>query len=508
MNALHQAAPTFWLATLLMVSICLVAPPVLAQAPADTDAAESAKPSADRRVAVVALGEGARSGSVIDTLLELLDTGGFEVMTEERLRHALARASVPKTPPEVAKQFVGMTGRIANGIEKFFYKGNQSALEILTPVVNLGMAHLEVLARRPDFASQVFEAGLVMVRAYRNMNRGDDARRLARALVTAFPGFETDTDSVPPPIAKLLNSQRQAVASEGTWMKLMPVEGDGCGMVVNGTRVGRKRFAAAADADYFVTMECGGAETPLWRVRPEKGAESEVPIPRQHPLEYEMPDASFHHRKLAERYLQTVAYWADLSRVLGVTEATGAEADDSVVLVHVNRDGRTVWSDRADERTVSRMLARVMPDFDAGKASAGAGGAPDTSDEPTDWLAWSLVGTGAAITAAGVVGFVAADGRATELACSPDSPAEPTAAECAGVTEYRFDTNQELAAAQSQVTTVQIISGVGLAAGIGLAGWGTWRLLDNPESASGNDSVAWRVGVSTMGASVSARWRF
>ena len=108
-----------------------------------------------RKVAVVALGAGASSGSVIETLLSLLDSRGFEVVSQVGVRRQMATALVRDPPRTVANQFVGLTSRIARGIEKFFYKGNQAALEILTPAFNLGMAHLDVLARRPDFASQV-----------------------------------------------------------------------------------------------------------------------------------------------------------------------------------------------------------------------------------------------------------------------------------------------------------------------------------------------------------------
>ncbi|MFW6058305.1 MAG: hypothetical protein ACOC9W_05570, partial [Persicimonas sp.] len=230
-------------------------------------------------VAVLPIGKGSQSGPVIETLLSLLDSRGFEVLSPDTLQRRMSSSLVPKTPPDVAKQFVGLTPQIARGIERFFYKGNDAALETLTPAVNLGMAHMDVLARRPDFASQVFEAGIVMIRAYRNVKRENDARRLARGLVAAFPGFDLASESAPPAVVELLEGQRASLDEGGTRMKVAMVDATGCKALVNGTSVGAEAFAVSPDKRYFVTMECGAGAAPLWVVRPGLAFEGSNPSP-------------------------------------------------------------------------------------------------------------------------------------------------------------------------------------------------------------------------------------
>jgi hypothetical protein len=467
-----------------------------------------------RRVAVVALGEGAKSGSVIQTLLNLLDSDGFEVVGEERLRRQMAASLVPKTPAEVSGQFVGLTTRIGNGIEKFFYKGNEAALELLTPVFNLGMANPEVLARRPDFARQIFEAGLVMIRAYRGLGQADDARRLARALVETFPGFDTRTDSVPPPVAQLLVDQREALRATGSSLEVRMIRGEGCQALVNGTMVGEGARAVASNATYFVTMECGAGAAPLWRVQvPDKG-NVVVPVASIHPLDYVMPSASFRHRKLAEAHLEMVSFWTDSPRVLGVADA---EASDSVVLVHMGGAGEAGWSDRADEKTVSRMLVRVMNDYGGSDGLASQDGLADGTSTPIDWLSWSMVGGGVAVAGVSTWGLVAASTRAEELRCSPDIRADSGASGCAGVTPVYFANSDELDAAETELDAITVLSGVGLAAGLGLAGWGVYRLAleEAPPYTSQQDqpppkdsALRFNVGVSHAGAQVAASIAF
>ncbi len=461
-------------------------------------------------VAVLPIGEGSQSGPVIETLLSLLDSRGFEVLSPDTLQRRMTSSMVPRTPPEVANQFVGLTPQIARGIERFFYKGNDSALETLTPAVNLGMAHLEVLARRPDFASQVFEAGIVMIRAYRNVKREDDARRLARGLVAAFPGFDLASESAPPAVVDLLAAQRASLEGEGTYMKVTMVDATGCKALVNGTSVGTEAFAVSPDKRYFVTMECGAGTAPLWVVRPERGATVDVPIAPAHPLEYRMSGAGFHQRKRAEGYMRMASFWGRVPRLIGVADADGGEPSESVVLVHLSADGSAGWSDRADESTVSRMLERVMPDFEAGAGYAAAGYGPGTRGDQsqTDWVGWSLVGGGVALAAAGTWGFIAAEQRSIQIACSPDSTSQPSAAECDGVEPVRFDGPQQFDQARSEVTSVRWLSGGGLALGLGLAGWGTYRLINPDERRPAVAGFEWNVQWSPTRVGVSTRLNF
>ena len=111
------------------------------------------------RVAVVALDDSARAGSLIQTVSGLLDRAKFDVVVGDRLQRALAERLVAAPRGAVAAKFAGMANVIADGVEQFFYKGNQAAIDKLSPVFDMGLADLEVLARRPDFAAQIYQAG-------------------------------------------------------------------------------------------------------------------------------------------------------------------------------------------------------------------------------------------------------------------------------------------------------------------------------------------------------------
>lgn len=467
------------------------------------------------RVAVVPLDQGAKSGALMERVHGLLDTAKFDVWAGQRLAEKVAKRQVPVPSRETAAKFSGLGTVIADGVESFFYKGHETAIERLTPVLDLGMNNLEVVARRPDFADQIYQAGLVVVRAYHNLEQLENAQATAQLLVRRLPGLQPSPSSVPPKIVRFMQVQRDALAKSNTMLKVDKIDGEGCTAYVNGTPIGEKAVPVSSRIDYFVTMDCGQSQAPVWRVRVPAGQTVVVPVAAGNPLDFAMADGTFESRRLAESHLRMVSFLVDSPRVLGVSQEMADDTEEKILVVRVEQTGRAIWSDSADERTISRVLARVLPEYEQGDGEAGAVGGPAVAAEAdagsTDWVGWSLVGGGAALTGVGVYAILAAGDRAAQIECSPDTAANPSAADCEGVETIYFANDQEISDAEGEVTMTRILGGTAIAAGLGLAGWGSWRLLSEPEPAVPNDGGAEltvQAGPTTDGARVGLRLLF
>lgn len=447
-----------------------------AQAPAEEDGAH--------RVAVVALDDSARSGSLMQTVSGLLDGAKYDVIIGDRLERALAERQVARPKPAVAAKFSGLANLIADGVELFFYKGNEAAIDKLSPVFDMGLANLEVLARRPDFADQIFQAGVVMIRAYKNLGQEENATAVAQLLVKSLPGLEPSPATAPPKIIRFMKEQREALAAEKTMLSVEPIGSKDCTAYINGTPVETKPYPVSSDMTYMVTMDCGGSTAPVWSIKVPEGASVVAPVASGDPTAFTMKNGDFRQRRRAEAYMRLVAFWSGAPRVLGVTRSAAAETEETVLFVRVDPTGDAVWSDSTDERAIRSGLARVLPEF---KSTGGPGvsGAGDAAE--VDWMGWSLVGGGAALIGVGSVVAVAAENRAAQVQCSPDTDYGTSAADCEGVDIIRFRDQTELQNAESEVTWARIAGYGSLTAGVGLAAWGVWRLVSaesRPQSAA------------------------
>lgn len=458
------------------------------------------------RVAVVALDDGARAGGLMQTVSGLLDGAKFDVLVGERLEALLdeRKASAPRA--EVATKFSDLPNIIADGVELFFYKGNEAAIAKLSPVFDMGMANLEVLARRPDFADQVYQAGLVMIRAYKNLEQNENAVAVAQLLVKSLPGLEPSAATAPPKIIRFMKEQRRALAKEGTRLSLEMVDGKDCTAFINGTPVEQKPYPVASGVEYMVTMDCGGSAAPVWTLELAEGEQVVAPVAPRDPLAFSMADGDFRARRMAEAYLRLVSFWSRAPRVLGVTRAAAADTDETVLFARVAAGGEAVWSDSTDERAISRGLARVLPEF---RENVGADeiAAPGEASDEIDWLGWSLVGGGVALTGVGAWVALAAEDRALEIQCSPDTDYATSAADCEGVPVIAFADQDELEKAESQVTWARVAGYGSLTAGVGLAAWGVWRLASS-EQRPDKASVAFEARPTRGGAVAGLRWRF
>jgi hypothetical protein len=464
-------------ASVVAVIIAMAAAPAVAQ-----DGETNGLEPESFRVAVVALDDGTKSGATTDTVSSLLDDAKFDVVAGERLESMLNDRQSRSIPSSVKSKFSGLTTAIAAGVEKFFYKGNNTAVERLAPLFDMGMSHPEVLARRPDYAQQVFEAGIVLIRAYKNLDQEDNARAVARLMIKTLPGLEASPATAPPKIVRYLQQQRETVGEDGTRLAVDIVDGEDCTTYVNGSPVQEREYVVAHEVSYYLTMDCGGDLAPVWRVDVKKGATATAPVAPEDPMSFVMKDGTFRQRRSAEAYLRMVAHYADVPRVLGVSRELG-DGDENLLVLRVERGGDALWSDSTDETKVRRVLAKVMPEYQmatsqpVGDLSASA----STESRKPDWLGWGFVGGGVVAAGVGTFLVVGASGIENNIYCAPNFDPDTHDIDCSRWDQYTARQSElpddfvdsELARAQRQRIIGWTVVGVG-ALGVG---FGTYRLL-------------------------------
>lgn len=433
-----------------------------------------------RRVAVVSFDEGTQAGALIESVSELLDRAKYEVIAGSELRRRLGERQAGEVSDEVASKFAGISNRIGDGVKSFFYKGNETAVEELTPIFDLGMGHPEVLVRRPDFAEQIFQAGIVLVRAYKNLEREEDARAVVRRLARTLPGRKPSPSTAPPSIIRFFEDEREKVAKEGTRLELQTIGDEDCEAYVNGTSVGDETLAVAAGESYYVTLECGSRVAPVWQTTLEAGEHAKLPVSSQDPLEFTMENGNFQNRKRAEDYLRLISFWSGIPQTLGVKQQdapgeSGGEGE-GVLVVRVDGSGDATWSDTRKSEEIRRAITRVLPDYGSvDSADSGAGAAVAERDSGDNrWVDWVMVGGGAALIGTGALLTVTTERRARQVQCSPDTGADP--GNCRDVEVLRFDDDAEIEKAEREVAWARVGYWSAFAAGAGLAGWGIFRL--------------------------------
>ena len=478
-----------WAAATLMAGLVVALPAV---------AANGGGGEGDRRVAVVALDDGTDSGALMHTVSNLLDGAAYDVVAGERLADLLEERQAEPIPERIAAKFTGISNVIGEGVRSFFYKGNETVVDKLTPILDLGMGHPEVLARRPDFADQMFQAGVILVRAYINLEQREDAAAVAQLLARRLPGKEPSPSTAPPDIIRFFRKQRKVVADGGARVTIAKVGGDECTSYVNGSAVGGRTLSVAAGETYYLALECGGEEAPVWRRSFVAGEEATVPISAADPLDFAMENANYRERKRAEAHLQLVSEWTGISEVLGVKQPRSETDDESVLVVRVGAGGTATWSDATRSGEVNQAIARVMPGYE-----------PSVPDEPEPapgrqrGLDWTLAAGGTALLVGGTTGAVVTERRAHQVKCSTGAVGG-----CGGVTLLEFESPGELRQAEREVTTGRVLYIGGLAAGAGLATWGVWRLVRGGSGEKKKDEQALRVWPvpAVGGVSVRGRW--
>ena len=247
-------------------------------------------------------------------------------------------------------------------------------------------------------------------------------------------------------------------------------------------------------------MDCGREAAPVWRLRVQAGESVTVPLSEKSPLRFVMKDGSYRQRRLAEKYLQVVSFWAAMPRVLGVNRSIAEDTEESVLVVRVATDGTSQWSDSANAVEISRALARVLPEYREGGVSDAAASTPQARRD-TDWLGIGLLSGGGLAILGGSVFAILTERRARQVRCSTGSSAD-----CEGVERLSLDSPSDVAEAESEINLARAGYISAIAVGAGLAGWGAWRMLT--ETTSERQRVEVQVGPARNGFQGSMLIRF
>ena len=441
------------------------------------------------RVGIVALDSQAKSGSLVGSVERLVARAECETVSGVELRQIVEEKQAKPIDESTAEEFSGLSSRIGDGVHRFFYKSIETAVEKLEPDFELGLSNLHVLARRPDFADQIWQAGIILVRAYRKMEKTGKAKSVARRLVSTFPSMTPKSKNVPPDALDFIEKQRQKVAEASTKLKVEPVGGAGCKTYINGMKADSETYPVSAELTYNVTMDCGSSPGPVWKVSAEEGKRERVQLSGVDPLDVGMKDASFEERERAEFAMQVLAWWSGLPRVLGVTAQGSSGADESFLVVRQERDGDATWSDTADKKAIGKVLAKVWPELadDAGDAwkRKSSSGDVDSGGGSGKAAGWVFTGAGAALTAGSAAYLLfAVAPRAKEIRCSPNtggtSPGDPA---CDGVDIVSFEEG-ELESAKGNLNTARVVGYTTLGVGTVALGYGIFRLATSGSSDS------------------------
>ena len=467
---------------LLFAALCVAAAPAV---------------SAERpvRFGVMALDNDPASGEVAAAVAAVLRKSGYEVASPLDLERALSGHRAGAPAPDLSERFAAIPERMREGTQAFFYGAHAKAIEALTPAFNLGVAHPEVLARRSDIASLVYEAGTILLRAHQEERDTANARAVAALLARVFPTQLPSTRTSPPEIQDYVRAVRAEELGEATSIRLISVASrSGCPLTVNGLPArANQEYAADPGRALYIKADCGiGDEMFVWSYTPKPGVAQNVPVLDGAPLSVGMKNAALPERETAERHMRFVRTWGEVDVLIGVSEGATARTGETSLLARVERDKKPIWSDTGDRETLTKILPRLLSEFELDlaeddllappRAPGVARVEPGSGGGAGAWP-WILAGTGAGVAIVG--GFLAWNGQQdlNEIECAEGTDKSMTSA-CDGVDGPDFDDLGPDAASQEREfnarrddalgsrTTGFIVAGVGAAALIGGVTWG------------------------------------
>lgn len=474
----------------------------------------------DGAVAVIPLhfGESTKKANEVsvEKLERWLEHEKVQVVDAAVLQSRLHARQVPLGDSKVVAEFKTIGAVVAQGTEDFYYKGNEAALEALKPVFDKGLLNMEVTARDPEYVEQVFQAGLMLIRAYSGVGNPLLASEIAGKLAAYFPGKEPSLTQVPPDVVALWRSEVEKIAAGGTSIFLEYSANDACEARIQGVSVGNKSVLVQVDMDYMVSLHCGSATAPLWRVRAKAGEKIQVPL-----VEGDMmivssgaSDDKLRRREIEFRF-KTFAYWTGVDTVLGFYEDAAGE---TVVRFDQPPEGdfSAMWIARdessagGEDASFDVMMLQAFPAVALARVEKAEADRLLAGAEPwiSDWVTPVLFATGAAAAAVGGIFLYDASTQATVMNCSPNALVALTADQCKGVQEVNFSNSADYYDAWDKVHRARIIGYSSVGVGAALVGWGAWRLISGAGSskpAAGTDIGLWG-GSDSLGAI--ARWRF
>ncbi len=468
-------------------------------------------------VAVVSLVFGAKQStsekSFKEHVARWLDGENVKFIDSSSLQSRLAARQVAPSDPEVEAKFKDIEAVVTQGTEDFYYKGNDAALEVLKPVFDRGLSHMEVTARSPEYTEQVFQAGLMLIRAYTGAGDPLLASEIAGKLAGYFPGKEPSLSLVPPDVVALWRTEVEKIAAMGTSIRLEYIANRACEAHINGVPVTTQPVIVQAELNYMVMLHCGKTSSSLWRVRVKAGEKAQMPLIGGDLVVVSsdaMDEAT--KRREAEFRLKAVSYWTGIETVLGLYEDGAGE---SLVRFDgkVDAPARVSWIARepgAMDAAVDAMMLEAFPAVSLARAEKAEADRlrADATPWTTDWMTPTVFVAGAGAVALGGVFLFDASSQATVMNCSPNAAITPVEGQCKGVKKVNFSNSEEYYNEWDKVHRDRIIGYSGLGVGAALVGWGAWRLLsggDSSEPASGADVGVWG-GRGSLGAT--ARWKF
>lgn len=403
--------------------------------------------------------------SAEESVLKTLANADVNVISSEELQDRLEKAKSPAPTGEVAGKFAKMSPGVSKGIETFFYENEKKAIKILQPIFDLGMNNIEVLARRPDYADQIFQSGIILIRAYQARKKSDKAKAVISLIVRNFPTQPFSASVIPPKLIKRLKQARTDLATLGTTLTLSSRGGntDHCVAYINGFVAELNTpIAVKSNTNYHMRLDCGTHNPVVWRTAVPEGESLVVPLTSKNPMIIGIKADSLTARKEAENALLAIMFWASIDHIVGVSEHL--KDDGKVLVVRIQKNEGPKWSDGANNEDVYKALVRVFPELEL-EIVEGVGDRSSSSSHSSaftniDWIGWGLVGTG--LATAGGATFLLIEAKNVEDEYNTTNVSYPGAYK-----QSAFD----------EVNNQIILSWglYGLAAG--LTGYGVYRLL-------------------------------
>jgi hypothetical protein len=345
----------------LISLLCLLAPAqALAQQPA-------APPDAKQR-AILVLQLDDEADVMTRGVAQALGEEGFAVWDRAEIERALSPVVIPAPTREAMQPFVGLDGQLNEGVRSFFYLGEQGAIDRLREPVALGLRSAEVLIHRPDWAGQIIDGGVVLVRAYAEGGKKTrkEASALAEQLARTFPSYVATAELVPPETLKVFEEARTRALEGRATLSFEGAERPGCRVYLNGAPVTTTSLPVAADTPYAVRQECGAGAPFAFRVTVPAGKTRAVTLVDTDPLALAMPDDELSTRAKVERSMRFLSAVTGVPSAIGVSRARGQAAtpQERYLFVRVEQGAGAVWSDGTDPVTMRELLVRVLPELD------------------------------------------------------------------------------------------------------------------------------------------------
>lgn len=432
---------------------------------------------------------------------QALSQEGFSVWDQPLLEQSISPHIIPPPSPDDVKPFVGIDGKLNEGIRSFFYLGEQGAIDGLREPVALGLSSAALLAHRPDWAGQIIDGAVVLVRAYAEGSKKThkDAYALAESLARTFPSYVATAELVPPDTLKFFDEGRRRALAASATLRFEGADRPGCRLYVNGAPVAASSLVVAADTPYAIRQECGAGSPFAFRVRAPAGATLAVPLIDANPLTMRMRDDELATRAQVERAMRFISALTGVPSAIGVSRALDAAASSQqrYLFVRVEQGAGAVWSDGTDPETMRELLVRVLPELDPAAIDRMVKDRqPAQTAAPADhggmgaagWIGVSSLVLG--VGALGASAYFNADAGDLRDQLARPQPDRPT-----------YD------ALASDLDSAQTSGQIALYAGAGLAALGAglllWELLGDEDAA-----VAITPNVGADRAMIDLSWRF